>query len=203
MRVRALALVGLSVGAGLALLARARARATPIAVTKAVTINRAVDEVYAFWRGFENLPRFMTHLESVEATGERTSRWRARAPAGRTVEWDAETVEDRPGEVIAWRSLPGADVENTGSVRFRSAPGDRGTEVVVELEYAPPAGKLGATVAKLLGEEPSTQLADDLRRLKQVLETGEIARSDATPGGHALRGHLKRPARPLPAGDAR
>jgi uncharacterized membrane protein len=167
-------------------------------VKKAITVNRPAHEVYAFWRDLENLPRFMRHLESVQTTGETRSRWRAKAPLGRTVEWEAEVVEERPDELIAWRSLAGADVRSSGSVRFGEAPGGRGTEVVVELEWSPPGGAVGETVAKVLGEEPATQLADDLRRLKQVLETGEIARSDATPKGHALAQHLRqRPAQPL------
>ncbi|MDQ3893507.1 MAG: SRPBCC family protein [Actinomycetota bacterium] len=171
----------------------------PNTVTKAITVNRASDEVYRFWRDFDKLPGFMTHLESVQVTGDRRSRWRAKGPAGRSVEWDAEIVTDRPGELIAWRSLPGGDIETSGSVRFSSAPGRRGTEVTVELTYSPPAGSAGATIAKLLGEEPATQAADDLRRFKQVIETGEIVRSEATPGGHALMQHLKqRPAQPLP-----
>ena len=172
----------------------------PIRIVKAITVNRTPDEVYGAWRDFEQLPRFMTHLESVAVTGERTSRWKARAPGG-SVEWDAEIVDDRPGELIAWRSLPGAEVPSSGSVRFAPAPGDRGTEALVELEYTPPAGKAGELVAKLLGKEPATQLADDLRRFKQILETGEIVRSDGAPGGHSLGEHLTRPAQPLPDGE--
>jgi uncharacterized membrane protein len=177
----------------------ASSESAPIHVKQAITVNRSPDEVYGAWHDFEQLPRFMTHLESVEATGQRTSRWRATAPAGGTVEWDAEIVDDRPGELIAWRSLPGADIQNSGSVRFAPAPGDRGTEVVVELEYAPPGGEAGAAVAKLFGEEPATQLADDLRRFKQVVETGDIVRSDGSPGGHEFGQHLRqRPAQPRP-----
>jgi uncharacterized membrane protein len=169
----------------------------PARVRKAITVNRDRDEVYGFWRDFANLPRFMAHLEEVRVTGETRSHWVAKAPLGRRVEWDAEIVDERPGELIAWRSLPGATVENEGVVRFQDAPGGRGTEIVVELEYRPPAGTLGATVAKLLGEDPATQLSDDLRRLKQVLETGEVVVSDATLEGHSVAGHLKqRPAQP-------
>jgi uncharacterized membrane protein len=171
----------------------------PIRVRKAITARGVQDEVYELWRDFANLPRFMWQLESVEVTGERTSRWRANGPGGLSVEWEAEIVEDRPGELIAWRSLGEADVPNSGSVRFAPAPGDRGTEVHVELEYAPPGGKAAATVAKLFGEEPATQLADDLRRFKQIVEVGEILRSDGAPGGPAFGQHLKRPAQPLPA----
>jgi uncharacterized membrane protein len=169
-----------------------------ISVRKAITVQRPAEEVYAFWRDFANLPRFMEHLERVDVLDEARSHWVAKGPAGRSVEWDAELVDDRPGEVISWRSLPGATVENEGSVHFSAAPGERGTEVLVDLRYSPPAGTLGAAVAKLLGEEPATQLSDDLRRFKQVLETGEVVRSDASPRGHSLVSHLmQRAAQPM------
>lgn len=152
-------------------------------VKKAITINRSPEEIYQFWHDFRNLPRFMDHLESVQMTGEKRSHWKAKAPAGTTVEWDAETVDDQPNQRIAWRSLMGAAVDNAGSVRFVPAPGGRGTEVHVELRYDPPGGALGATVARIFGEEPGQQVSDDLRRFKQVLETGEITRSDASVRG--------------------
>jgi uncharacterized membrane protein len=151
-----------------------------IEVTEAITINRSRDEVYGFWHNFENFPRFMAHLESVQLIDDRRSHWRAKAPGGATVEWDAETVEDRPNELIAWRSLPDSEVPNSGTVRFRDAPGGRGTEVIVELRYQPPGGRLAALIAKLFGEEPSQQVKGDLRRLKQVMELGEIVHSDAS-----------------------
>jgi uncharacterized membrane protein len=162
-------------------------------VMKSITVNRPIDEVYAFWHNFENLPRFMSHLESVQVTGDRRSHWKAKAPAGTTVEWDAEMTEDSPNERIAWRSLEGADIYNTGSVVFRPAPGNRGTEVHVEIEYKPPAGKLGKAVAKLLGEEPDIQVADDLRAFKQVIETGEVVIADGSIQGRRLK---HRPAQP-------
>jgi uncharacterized membrane protein len=160
-------------------------------VQQALTVRRPREEVYRFWRDFENLPRFMSHLESVEVTGDRRSHWRAKAPAGAPVEWDAELVEDRPNELIAWRSLEGAQVSNSGFVRFQDAPGDRGTEVQVALRYDPPAGPLGRLVAKLFGDEPHQQVASDLRRFKQVMELGEVVVSDASIAG-------PRPAQPLP-----
>lgn len=170
----------------------------------AITINRPVDDVYRYWRDFKNLPSFMAHLDSVEVTGERQSHWVAHAPAGRSVQWDAEITDDTPGERIAWRSLDGADVANSGSVEFAPAPRGQGTEVTVELEYEPPGGKLGAAVAKLFGEEPLQQVKDDLRRCKQVLETGEVLRSDGTPDGtKSVRQLEQRPAQPLaPTGSA-
>jgi uncharacterized membrane protein len=159
---------------------RAAAGQRGVHVSQAVTVNRPAEEVYRFWRDFGNLPRFMEHLESVEVIDERRSHWKAAAPAGSTVEWDAEIVEDVPNERIAWRSVQDADVENRGTVRFLPAPGGRGTEIHVDLRYEPPGGRLGALVAKLFGEEPSQQVNGDLRRLKQVLETGEVVHSDAS-----------------------
>lgn len=170
-----------------------------LAVTASITVNRPVDEVYRFWRDLGNLPQFMIHLESVRTTDGRSSHWVATAPAGRTVEWDAEIVDDRPEELIAWRSTGQADVPNSGTVRFAPAPGGRGTEVRVGLEYAPPAGRLGAMAARLFGEHPDQQVRDDLRRFKQVMETGEVVRSEASPEGvRAARQLRQRPAQPAP-----
>lgn len=164
----------------------------PIHVLRTITINRAPADVYQFWHDLSNLPRFMAHLESVEV-GDRTSKWRAKGPAGMSITWDAEIVMDRPDECIAWRSVDGTtSVPSRGVVRFERAPGGRGTEVRVELKYDPPGGAVGAAFAKLFGEEPSRQIAGDLRRLKQVLETGEVLHSDAS----IHRGmHPARPAR--------
>ena len=150
-----------------------------IHVQQSVSVNRPREEVYAFFRDLENLPRIMYHLESVEQR-DRHSHWKARGPLGVSIEWDAQITEDRPGESIAWRSLPGADVSSQGRVQFRPGPGGVGTEVLVELAYEPPLGTLGAGVARLFGEEPSQQISADLRRLKQVLETGEVLHSDAS-----------------------
>ena len=164
----------------------------------AITVNASPDAAYAAWRDFEALPAFMYHLKSVQVTADGCSRWVAKAPLGTTVEWDAEIAEDVPGERIAWRSAEGASVENAGTVRFRPAPGGRGTEIHVELRYEPPLGAVGAVVAKLFGEEPNQQLADDLRRFKQLLETGEIARSEGSPLGTRAQNQLhQEDARPL------
>lgn len=154
-----------------------RHHAGSIRVEQVITVNRPIDEVYQFWRAFQNFPRFMRHLESVTVEGRR-SHWRTKGPAGLTVEWDAEMIEDRPAEWIAWRSLEGADVPNSGSVRFRRAPGARGTELRVQMEYDPPAGRLGRGIAWLLGSDPERQIREDLRRCKQLLETGEIPLSE-------------------------
>jgi uncharacterized membrane protein len=156
---------------------RAVPRKRNIEVKKTITVNRPREEVYAFWQDFQNFPRFMTHLESVEITGQGRSHWKAKAPAGRTVEWDAIIVDDQPNSRIAWETVAGSGIDHTGTVRFQNAPGDRGTEVRVELRYAPPAGRLGSTLAKLFGEEPEKQIQADLRAFKSVMETGEIARA--------------------------
>lgn len=164
----------------------------------AITVNRPPDEVYRFWRDVENLPRFMAHLESVHGQGDVRSHWVARAPAGATVEWDAEVVEDVPGSLVAWRSLDGAEVPNSGTVRLAPAPGGKATEVRVDLEYQPPLGAIGATAARLFGEDPLQQIKDDLRRFKQVVETGDVVRSDGSPDGTRTQRQLhQREAQPL------
>jgi uncharacterized membrane protein len=167
-------------------------------LTATTTIRKPALEVYAFWRDLENLPTFMAHLEQVRATGDRTSHWSAGAPFGTNVEWDAEIVDETPGEKIAWRSIGNADVPNAGTVRFVPAPDGVSTEVHVVLVYDIPGGTVGKAVAKYFGEEPHQQLDDDLRRLKQVLETGEVVRSDGAPWGKRARKEFpQRPAQPL------
>ena len=147
-------------------------------VREAITINRPVDEVYRFWRQLSNLPSFMTHLEDVEERDRTRSRWTARGPAGTTVSWDAHIINEIPNELIAWQSVGNSDVATAGSVHFNPTP-HGGTEVWTHLQYDPPAGRLGAWVASLFGEEPSQQIREDLRRLKSYLETGEAARTQA------------------------
>jgi uncharacterized membrane protein len=154
-----------------------------VTVERAVTIDAPADRLYRYWRDFANLPRFMDHLESVTVLDDRRTRWTAKAPGGKSVTWDAEIEEERPNEAISWRSLPGAQIGNSGTVRFTPAPGDRGTEVHVTLTYEPPAGKAGALAARLLGEEPDTQVREDLRRFKQIMEAGEIPTTDGQPSG--------------------
>jgi uncharacterized membrane protein len=167
----------------------------------AITVRRPREEVYGFWRDVENLPRFMIHLESVQVIDQRRSHWTARGPVGKAIEWDARIVDDRPGSLIVWRSSDGATVRNSGSVRFADAPGGRGTEVHVELRFDPPGGVVGAAFARLLGEHPDQQIRDDLRRFKQVLETGEVVRSEGSPEGvHGIRQLRQRPAQPVMSG---
>jgi uncharacterized membrane protein len=154
-----------------------------ISVEKFVTINRNPEDCYRYWRNIENFPHFMKHLESVQALDSKRSHWKAKAPAGASVEWDAEIVGDNPGQFLAWRSMEGADIENAGIVRFEKAPGNRGTIVRLQMRYKPPGGKLGAMVAKIFGEEPAIQVESDLRRFKQLMETGEITTTEGQPSG--------------------
>jgi uncharacterized membrane protein len=155
----------------------------PVRVRKAITIYRSPQEVYSFWRDFQNLPRFMRHLESVRVLDGKRSHWVAKGPAGSHFEWEAEITEDRPGEIISWRSLEGADIDHFGSVRFGEAPRHDGTEIHVELSYFPPGGSLGSLVASLFGREPGQEVQSDLRRLKQIMETGEIPTTAGQPSG--------------------
>ncbi|MGE3508881.1 MAG: SRPBCC family protein [Vicinamibacterales bacterium] len=157
---------------------RARADADRVHVERVTTINKPIEDVWAFWNDFRNFPAFMRHLESVELLDAARSRWRARGPLGTTVEWDAEIVEQREPEVLAWRSLPNSDLAHAGRVHFSRAPGARGTEVRVTLDYAPPAGSIGRGVAWLFRTAPDQQIHEDLHRFKQLVETGEIPLSD-------------------------
>lgn len=143
-------------------------------VEKSIIVRRDAAELYGFWRIFENLPRFMNHLKAVTTNGKR-SHWVAKGPLGKSVEWDAEIINEIPDKLIGWRSLDGADVPNAGSVHFTPLNSGNGTEVRVVLKYAPPAGKLGALVAALFGENPEQQLEDDLARFKDVMETGQVS----------------------------
>ena len=139
-------------------------------VEKTITVMAPASQVYAFWRKLENLPRFMNHLESVVETDATHSHWVVKGPAGKSVQWDAEILEDRPNEMLSWRSLPGSEVDNAGSVWFTAMPNNTGTIVKVALKYSPPAGMLGIAIAKLWGEDAETGIEEDLQRLKRLLE---------------------------------
>ena len=156
---------------------------TAVSFRRTVTIRRTADELYAFWRDLPNLPRFMRHLKSVTLTGPGTSHWVAKAPGGQDISWDARIIDEVPGERIAWESLPDSQVENAGSVVFRESPSLRGTEVTVDLSYAPPAGTVGKVIARLFGEEPQQQVADDLLRFQALMETGEIPTTEGQSSG--------------------
>jgi uncharacterized membrane protein len=172
-----------------------------IHVTKSVTVMKPRAEVYRFWRQLERLPSFMIHLASVSEVSAIRSHWIANAPGGTQVEWDAEIVDERENELLSWRSCEGSELPNAGKVSFADAPADRGTEVRVELNYDAPAGTAGAAVAKLFGEEASQQLTDDLRRFKQVMETGEVVRSEGSLQGAGEGATAERPAQALAAGE--
>jgi len=156
-----------------------------IQVKKTVTINKSPEELYRFWLNFENLPSFMEHLESVTVSSEGRSHWVAKAPMGMTAEWDAEIINQKENQMIAWRSLPGSKIANAGSVQFKVAPGEQGTEVRVELDYEPPLGVVGAIFAKVFGEEPALQVQEDLRHFKHIMEAGEKPTTTGQPSGRA------------------
>lgn len=152
-------------------------------VERAITIQRPVEDVYGYYRQFENLPTFMDELESVTTTGPGTYHWVVKGPAGRHVEWDAEIINELPNELIAWRTVGDPDVASAGSVRFIPAPGGRGTEVHAKLEYLPPLGVAGAQVAKILGADPDAQVREGLRGLKAILEGGSRPTTTGQPRG--------------------
>ena len=149
-------------------------------IDERITINRPIEELYRFWRNLENLPRFIRHLESVEIITETLSRWRAKSPANTVVEWNAEIINEAPNKVIGWRSIEGSDLVSAGSVNFDDAGSGRGTDIRVRMQYSPPGGKAGVMIAKLLGRDPAREIHDDLRRLKQLVETGESATASGT-----------------------
>ncbi len=151
-----------------------------VRVDESIRIERPVDEVFAFWRQFENFPLFMQHLDEVTRLSATRSRWVARGPAGVRVEWTAEIINEIENELIGWKSLPGSDVAVAGSVQFLPVRGLDATVLKVELQYAPPAGKTGALIARLFGEDPEHTIREDLRRMKQLLEAGELAQSGAS-----------------------
>lgn len=148
-----------------------------IKVEKTVTIRRPVEELYNFWRNFENLPSFMKHLQSVKVFNETRSHWIAKAPL-QNVEWDADIIKDEPNHLIAWTSVEGAEINHSGFIRFQNATGGRGTEVKVVMEYVPPGGAIANLISKIFGESPEQQIGDDLNRFKQLMEAGEIATTE-------------------------
>jgi len=162
-----------------------------IRLDSSVTVAKPRAELYRAWRDLDSLPRFMRNVESVRVSDPRRSHWVVSGPAGRTMEWEAEIINDIENELIGFRSLSG-NVDVAGSVQFKDAPGDRGTEVIVELQYNPPAGILGAFAAKMWGKEPSQQVDEDLRRFKQIMEAGEIPTVEGQPSGREASHHRRR-----------
>lgn len=161
-----------------------------VKVEKTVTINKPAEELYRFWRNFENLPRFIKHLKEVKVYDDKKTHWIAEGLLDRNLEWDAVIVEDRENEVISWASVQSAEIQNSGVVQFKPAPGNRGTEVKVVREYNPPGGVIGnalakpvVDIAKLFGEDPKHNLTEDLRHFKMLMEAGEIATTEGQPRG--------------------
>ena len=169
-------------------------------VVRAVTINESRENLYQFWRDFRNLPKFMEKIESVQLLDNQRSHWRAKATAGKIIEWDSEIYNEIPNELIAWRSLPGSKLKHAGTVIFRTSPNDAGTEVKVVMSYDPPAGKIGVAIAKIFRQEPGQQLQEDLRRLKQLMEAGEIPTTEGQPRGNQKSSRHLLPKEPLYVG---
>jgi uncharacterized membrane protein len=183
----------LLVGAGLAYAAATAIKmatedvevARDVHVETSIAIDRSAAELYSFWREFKNLPLFMRNLQSVSELGSGRTHWVAKGLNGTSIEWDAEIYNEKENELIAWRSLEDSEIVNAGSVRFQSAPEGHGTYVRIALNYNPPAGNLGASIAHLLGADPAQLIKEDLRRLKQIMEAGEIATIDGQTSGRA------------------
>ncbi len=152
-------------------------------IKKSMDVNRSPEACYRFWRDVENFPRFMPHVEQVESLDGTHSRWRVRGPLKQTVQWDAELTSDIPGQQLGWRAMSGAELAHTGLVRFSPAPGQRGTRIEVEFSFHPPLGKAGVMLARMTGDEPPQQISEDLRRFKQLIETGEIPTTIGQPAG--------------------
>lgn len=151
-------------------------------VARAVTIDRTPEDLYAYWREFSNLAVLMENIERIETVDPQRSHWVVKGPAGKDIEWDSLVTEDVPNRRIAWQAAEGADVQNSGWVEFRPAPGDRGTEVHALIRYDAPGGPFGRMIAKVLQREPNTQMRRELRRFKQLMETGEITTSQGPSG---------------------
>ncbi len=159
--------------------------ANGIQIRQSFVLNIPAGEAYGCWRRFENFPRFMNHVRSVEAIDEKRSRWVVAGPAGKDVTWEAEIVEDLPGSVIAWRTIGESDIRHGGRVTFDRATGDRGTVISIQMSYEPPMGAAGPALAKIFGEDPEAQIRQGLRRFKQLAETGEIATIEGQSSGRA------------------
>jgi len=159
-------------------------------IEQAFTINRSAEDLYNYWRNFENLPLIMSYLESVHVRDDGQSHWVAKAPSilGGRVEWDAQVTRDEPNALIAWRSLPGSQIDTAGEIRFSRAPGDRGTEVHVYMDYVPPAGMVGDWIAWVFGSSPKSLIREDLRNFKRIMEVGEVLKLRGQPQGTCL-GH--------------
>lgn len=152
-------------------------------VKKSLEVNCSAEACYRFWRDIENFPRFMQHVHEVNSIDATRSRWRVEGPLGRHISWETELTSDIPSQQLGWRTKEGSDIAHAGMVRFTTAPGGRGTRVELDFQYHSPMGKAGVLLAKVLGEDPSQQLSEDLRRFKQLIETGEIPTTIGQPSG--------------------
>ncbi|HEX4274812.1 MAG TPA: SRPBCC family protein [Bryobacteraceae bacterium] len=162
-----------------------------IRIDEAITINRSRADVYSFWRDLANIAEFMEYVESVRILGDtdnRMTRWSAKGPGGKCLEWDAEIINEKENELIAWRTLDAAEVANAGSVHFKDGPAGRGTEISLEILYSPPGGSLGAFAAKLFGDDPAARIHSDLKRIKARLEAGVLAGTDGQSKGPKVQG---------------
>lgn len=189
--------LAMAAGGGILAVAGAQLKSEParLVASSTMQVNCSPQQAYEFWSNFENLPLFMRHLDNVSILGNGRSRWVAAGPLGSRIRWDSEIVANRKGELISWRSLPGSDMEVDGYVEFRKAPGDRGTFVSANIIYSPPGGNAGSAVAKLLGKDPNFLMRQDLRRLKALIEAGEIPTVDGQ--SHGPRSRLVGAARLL------
>jgi len=166
---------------------RTRTASNGVHIQAAFTIDKPADELYRQWRQLENLPRFMRHLQSVRQLDNRRSEWTAIGPMNRTFSWQAEIIDESDGKFIVWRSMPGSMIENSGSVEFRPAPGNRGTEMIVAMHYSAIGKHIGSTLADLLGAVPQRVLKEELRGFKQLMEAGEIPTTEGQPSGRRAR----------------
>ena len=173
-----------------------------IKIKKSVTVNASLEQLYSYWRNLSNLPKLFDNVLSVEVLDPTRSHWTLSVPGGMTLEWDAEITVDRKNEMIGWRSLDGADLDNAGYVRFERATGGRGTVVRVALQYNPPAGKVGAVLSTLLGEKPGSQVQEALRKLKQLMEAGEIPTTEEEKLPHSMEPVEAASEDSFPASDA-
>ena len=185
--------VALATAGGVLAFKAAKSQSSPIQKTKATfLVNTSPEKAYQLWRNFENLPRFMAHLQSVRALDDKRSEWVAQGPLDREIRWRAEITEDRSGQRIGWQSLPGSDVHVAGSIDFHADPMGRGTYVTARISYTAPAGSMGTALATVVGKHPEFMVREDLRRFKALLEAGETPTiAGQTHGPRGIHGHAE------------
>ena len=172
--------------------ARSQTQSSKQTATAVFRVNATSNEAYRLWHNFENLPRFMAHLAAVRVLDDRRSEWTAKGPLDSCVRWSAEITEDKPNRRIAWRSLPGSQLETSGWVEFRDDPQGRGSTVRAQVEYSNPVGALGIGLLTAMGKNPNFVVKEDLRRFKALLEAGETPTTvGQTHGPRGLHGHAE------------